>query len=70
MDMVDVDDSGQIRVMHPNPSKIDLRYAWISAIWTSKLSHFMHDYLSTRVDEDKPAQRELSAGVVLQAAIE
>lgn len=75
MDMVDLNDEGQIRQIVIKPLHTHLRYTWIIAVWTSTFTHFMHEYLiaaQTEYAQDNglSKQRELFVGDVIQAAIE
>jgi len=76
-DMVEWDDSGQVRRIVIKPAQTDLRYAWIIAVWTPAFTHFMHAYLvaiqkgaQDKASNGKPKPRELFVGHVIQAAIE
>ncbi len=78
MDMVERDDHGRIRRIEIKPVQTKLRYTWIIAVWKSKFTQFMHEYLlaepRSRIKE-KPAannknQQEVFLGDVFQAAVE
>jgi glucose-1-phosphate thymidylyltransferase len=77
VDMVDLDDRGQICQVVIKPLQSDLRYTWIIAVWTPVFAHFMHEYLlatQTGDIQDKAnnhlRQRELFVGHIIQAAIQ
>jgi glucose-1-phosphate thymidylyltransferase len=71
-DMVDFDNEGIIRNIEVKPTSTDLRYAWIIAVWTSKFTQFMHDFLRSTTEklnfEDEDHGKELFLGDVFQAA--
>jgi glucose-1-phosphate thymidylyltransferase len=68
-DLVDVDEKGRVREIVIKPHHTKLRYTWGIALWTPVFTKFLHEYLSSRQDPS-PASRELTAGDVIQAAIE
>lgn len=78
MDMVDLDEKGQVRQIVIKPLQTHLRYTWIIAVWTPIFTRFMHEYLAAAQSgtaQDKtgnalPKQRELFVGDVIQAAIQ
>ncbi len=78
MDMVDVNDQGQVRSISLKPPQTHLRYAWICAVWTPVFTRFMHEYLRltlaqpirTDAGGNEVDSRELSMGAVIQAAIQ
>jgi glucose-1-phosphate thymidylyltransferase len=72
-DMVDVDRTGCIRELLIKPSQTTLKLGWVSAVWTSKFTEFMHEYLlSPRAAAELPGAglpTELTVGHVIQAAV-
>lgn len=68
-DLVDMDEKGRVRGIVIKPPRTRLRYTWGIAVWTPVFSKFLHEYVSGRQDPS-PGSRELTAGDVLQAAIE
>ena len=68
-DLVDVDEKGRVREIVIKPQDTRLCYTWGIAVWTPTFSKFLHEYVSARQDPS-PGSRELTAGDVLQAAIE
>ncbi len=46
MDMVDVDAFGGIRGIEIKPSRTDLSFTWIVAVWTPTFTHYMHQHLA------------------------
>jgi glucose-1-phosphate thymidylyltransferase len=68
-DLVDVDEKGRVRGIVIKPQGTRLFYTWGVAVWTPVFSKFLHEYVSARPDPS-PGSRELTAGDVLQAAIE
>jgi len=77
MDMVDLDDNGQVRQIVIKPHRTHLRYTWFIAVWTPVFTRFMHEHLAAiqNINEQDdianhvPEQRELFVGDVIQAAI-
>jgi glucose-1-phosphate thymidylyltransferase len=74
-DMVEVDDSGQVRSLVIKPFQTQLRYAWIVAVWSTAFTNFMHEFLVKLQDNGQAIpnnslkQRELSMGDIIIAAI-
>ncbi len=68
-DLVDVDEKGLVRAIVQKPERTHLCYTWGIALWTPVFTKFLHEYVSIR-QEPPPAARELTAGDVIQAAIE
>jgi glucose-1-phosphate thymidylyltransferase len=75
-DMVDLDETGRVRQIFVKPPSTDLRYTWITAVWTPSFTRFMHEYLQSLLEKEAPTdsgppgQRELHMGHVVQAGIE
>jgi glucose-1-phosphate thymidylyltransferase len=70
VDMVNIDDEGEIRSISIKPRKTRLQYTWIFAVWTPTFSHFMHLYLRSGKLERIQQRLELCVGEVFQAAID
>ena len=51
--MVDFDSSGQVHEFQINPSQTTLHYTWIIAVWHSKFTRFLHEYVSSEVKSCK-----------------
>ena len=68
VDMVNLDDDGQVRRIVIKPRQTDLRYSWGIAIWKPVFTHFMHEYLAA-MKETAAQQPELFMGDVFNAAI-
>ncbi len=76
-DIVDICDDGRIEQILIKPTKTNLRYAWVIAVWTQVFTNFMYRYLSTLQDAKEQhntrnnimERRELFVGDVVQAAI-
>jgi glucose-1-phosphate thymidylyltransferase len=68
VDMVDIDDEGQIREIEIKPEKTNLRHTWGIAAWGPTFTNFMHNYL---LESKKSAatQPALYMGDVFQTAI-
>jgi glucose-1-phosphate thymidylyltransferase len=77
-DMVELDDEGSVCGIRIKSSRSHLQYAWIIAVWTSLFTHFMHEFVLSRlerVNSDKrkgnmPDSTEIFIGDVIQAAID
>jgi glucose-1-phosphate thymidylyltransferase len=69
MDVVDVDDSGQVARILPKPAHTTLKHTWGIAVWAPSFTEFLHDYLRRR---PKPTndETELFVGDVIQVGIE
>jgi len=72
MDMVDLDDGGQIRRIVIKPRQTELRYTWIIAVWTPVFTRFMHEYLAAAQTKNAVGLQpsELYVGDVIQAALQ
>jgi glucose-1-phosphate thymidylyltransferase len=55
------------------PNQTKSRLAWVFAVWTSKFTEFMHEYLGVpRVAAERPGSDlavEVTVGEVIQAAV-
>lgn len=77
-DMVDLDADGRIREIQIRPTRTNLRFSWIIAVWTPAFTQFMHDYLIGLQDQSRRSdigsnltgRRELFVGDVIRAAID
>jgi glucose-1-phosphate thymidylyltransferase len=69
VDMVDIDNDGQIRQIVIKPKRTGLQYTWGIAVWSPDFSRFMHEYLSV-IKETAAQQPELFVGDVFNAAIQ
>jgi glucose-1-phosphate thymidylyltransferase len=76
-DMVALDDNGQIKNIVVNPKSTNLKLTWLIAVWTSKFSIFMHDYIKGFRETDQQSNklnvckthRELFLSEVIKAAL-
>jgi glucose-1-phosphate thymidylyltransferase len=72
-DMVAVDRTGRVRELVIKPNVTKLKLGWIFAVWTSRFTKFMHDYLLVpRTAAELPDARlpaELTVGDVIQTAV-
>ncbi len=68
-DLVDSDEKGRVREIVIKPERTHLRNTWGIAVWTPVFTKFLHEYVSARQGPSS-GSRELTAGDVLQAAIE
>jgi NDP-sugar pyrophosphorylase family protein len=79
MDMIDVDEGGQVRSIELKPRESALSYTWTCAVWTPVFTEFLHRFVANerlhRSDGIAPrfydidASGDLPMGAVLQAAI-
>jgi glucose-1-phosphate thymidylyltransferase len=77
-DMVDLDTAGRVRGIRIKPSRTDLRYTWIIAVWTPVFTRFMHNHVlahkgaagDRKPDMHRPDKEELHVGHVIQAALD
>lgn len=76
-DTVDICGDGRIRQILIKPTKTNLCYTWVIAVWTPIFTYFMHKYLSSLQEQKEEnntrnnisEHRELFIGDVIQAAI-
>jgi glucose-1-phosphate thymidylyltransferase len=68
VDMVAIDEFGNIREIVIKPKKTSLKYSWGIAAWQPKFTKFMHQYLGT-ISDNYPLQRELYVGDIINAGI-
>ena len=72
-DIVMVDRSGRVRELLIKPSETKSKLAWVFAVWTSKFTEFMHEYLAVpRTAAERPDAQlpfEATVGEVIQAAV-
>ncbi len=72
-DMVVTDRTGRVRELLIKPDKTKSKLGWVFAVWTSKFTEFMHEYLATlKTTAHRPAANlpaEVTVGEVIQAAI-
>jgi glucose-1-phosphate thymidylyltransferase len=74
MDMVELDDSGNICGLDIKPAKTRLIYTWIIAVWSPVFSCYMHRYVKGHRQKDnvdvKALRTEVYVGDVIQAALD
>lgn len=68
VDMVDLDNAGQVRQIVIRPRQTQLRYTWGIAVWTPAFTQFLHEHLAA-CKSSAANQPELSVGNIVQAAI-
>ena len=69
-DMVDYSSSGLVKDIVIKPPQTDLKYAWISAVWTPAFSAFMHDYLARALAKTELENHpEIYVGTVMKSAL-
>lgn len=73
-DMVETNSDGDVSKIVIKQKNSTLRYCWVNAVWTSKFSCFLHDYLAGVIElagkagsMEKLAQQEFYVGNVFQA---
>jgi glucose-1-phosphate thymidylyltransferase len=75
-DMVYLEHNGMLESIQVNTEATNSGHTWIIAVWTSKFTHFMHEYLAAlqRSENDiktnDPNFKELFMGDVIRAAYE
>jgi glucose-1-phosphate thymidylyltransferase len=68
VDMVDLDDDGNVRRIIVKPPHTDLHDTWGVAVWAPTFTDFMHEFLALH-QETAAGQAELFIGDVVLAAI-
>ncbi len=68
-DMVELQESGEVKTILPKPATSDLRHGWAIACWGPRFTEFMHTHLLQVEEQLYTSGRELSVGEVVQAAI-
>jgi glucose-1-phosphate thymidylyltransferase len=70
---VATDRSGRVQGIFLNPSETTAKVGWLFAVWTSRFTEFLHQYLkSPRTSAEKSGSglpEELTVGAAFQAAI-
>ena len=63
--------TGRIDTIEIKPQKTDLQYSWVFAIWTSRFTAFMHEYLKSdrKSRQEKGSDDEIYLGHIVQQAI-
>jgi len=79
MDMIDIDARYRVRAIQLKPSKTQLKYAWLCAVWTPKFTEFLHQFLYRVTRQRDPGlignrridpQGDIPVGAVLRAAVQ
>lgn len=78
VDMVAIGQNGAVRAIQIKPLQTDLRYTWVTALWTPVFSDLIHRHLTESITADKATgidtrladDGELTMGDVIQVAIE
>lgn len=74
MDMVEIDEQGQVHRILLKPQATDLRLTWLLAVWTPRFTEFLHTYLKSPRTSAQQVGRglppELTAGHVVEAALQ
>jgi glucose-1-phosphate thymidylyltransferase len=68
-DMIDVDETGHVRLLAVGPSHTDLRYTWCIAVWSAVFTRHMHDFIAECLKKYRWKERELTVGEVIQSAL-
>jgi glucose-1-phosphate thymidylyltransferase len=68
VDMVNLDNNGNVMGIEVKPNQTDLHYTWGIAVWHASFTQFMHEFLrhSKKTAAEQP---ELFVGDVIQASI-
>lgn len=69
MDMVDVDERGNVRQVLVRPAATRLTWTWGIAVWTPVFTRYLHEYAG-RASAPAAAEMEPQVGDVIQAAVE
>lgn len=67
-DMVDLDEHGRVRDILIKPAHSTLAFTWIHAVWTARVSEFLHDYLQPQRSAPEPPAREVFMSHIILAA--
>ena len=73
MDMVELGAGGNVRDIRIKPSRTNLKWTWITAVWNFSFTQFMHDWVDChlkRVSDPGNIDREFHLGDVIRAAIQ
>ncbi len=68
-DMVDFDETGQVRVVTIKEDARHLHYTWVMAVWSPVFTQYMHTFLQAQVQSGEAQHSELSVGHVVRAAV-
>ena len=68
-DRVDVHANGRVRQVLPRSASTHLMSTWGIAVWTSRFTNFLHDFLAP-LKRMTHLETELSFSEVIQAALE
>ena len=68
-DRVDVHENGWVRQVLPHSTSTHLMNTWGIAVWTSRFTNFLHDFLAP-LKRSAYLDTELSLSEVIQAALE
>ncbi|MBC5772963.1 dTDP-glucose pyrophosphorylase [Pontibacter sp. KCTC 32443] len=69
-DMVETDETGNVKNILPKPESSDLKHAWCIAVWSPAFTEYMHQYLQQVEPEFILGElKELPMGSVIQVAI-
>jgi glucose-1-phosphate thymidylyltransferase len=68
-DRVDFSNTGEVRELVLGPPESHLRYSWGIAVWNSRFTRFLHEYVEAR-KSGHPEDVELSAGHAIHAALQ
>ena len=72
VDMVDLEPDGRICGIQIKPTRTDLRYTWLIAVWTPNFTRFMHEYVimdRKRKDDEKAGQNVVTSTNCLLAML-
>ena len=75
MDMVELDNQGNVCKIVIKPASTQLRYTWIIAVWTDRFTEFMHQFVlnhknhCTSKTNGSTQNKEVFVGDVIQAAV-
>lgn len=68
VDMIDVDEKGQVKGIVAKPSRTHLLYTWAAAVWTPVFSKFLGEFVASH-EKLAPNAPEPSVGDVIHSAV-
>lgn len=69
VDMVDVDDEGDVQSLVIKPSHTSLTYTWLIAAWTPTFTRFLHEEVQRRRGDSSVQAPETHFGHIIESAI-
>ena len=69
VDMVELDEKNALRRIDVKPSKTNLEFTWLMAVWTPVFTEFLHRHVANSLNARK-TDKEAYVGEVLQEAVD